>query len=45
MCEGTDELLTAGHRDDQLTDREVLGLGALAVPAGDGDRIGMADPP
>src|SRR3954463_808933 len=39
-----DELLTAGHRNHQLTDAEVLGLCALPPAGGDGLRVAVPSP-
>ena len=41
---GADELLSAGHGDDQLTYRQVLRFGAFAVTAGHRDRVTVPDP-
>ena len=38
---GADELLPAGDRDDQLSDRKVLGLSTFAVAAGYLDRVAV----
>ena len=41
---GADELLAAGHRDDQLADAQVVGFGALPPRGGDGLRVAVAHP-